>query len=79
VLSCEPCNADRSRRENLVFRDFVWTLEVLGWRALTNRQKVSAFAEALSLQAEWRSAHLPADADGQGLALSYLKMERFKT
>lgn len=79
VLSCEPCNAERSRRENLVFRDFVRTLEVLGWWALTNRQKVAAFAEALSLQAEWRSAHLPADADGQALALSYLKTERFTT
>ncbi len=77
VLSCAPCNAERARRENLVFRDFVWTLEVLGWRALSNRQKVTAFAEALSRQTEWRSAHLPANADGQALALSYLKMERF--
>lgn len=76
VLSCAPCNAGRSRRENLVFRDFVWTLKVLGWRTLTNRQKVAAFAAALSVQAGWRSAHLPADADGQALALVYLKMQQ---
>lgn len=74
VLSCAPCNAGRARRENLVFRDFVWTLDVLGWRALSNRQKVAAFAAALSLDEGWRSAHLPADADGQALALIYLKI-----
>ena len=76
VLSCAPCNAGRARRENLVFRDVVWTLDVLGWRALSNRQKVAAFAAALSLDEGWRSAHLPADAGGQALALVYIKMQQ---
>jgi hypothetical protein len=72
VLACESCNAQRARRENLVFRDFVWTLEVLGRRGLNNRQKVKAFVEALALMLGGKIAVMPTDADGQILALNYI-------
>lgn len=72
VLACLPCNAMRARRENLVFRDFVRTLEALGRLGMTNRQKVQAFRDALSVTNGQDHSILPDDADGKAIALSYV-------
>lgn len=72
VLACVPCNAMRARRENLVFRDFVRTLEALGRLSMTNRQKVQAFRDAISMINGHDHSVLGEDADGQAIALTYI-------
>ena len=71
VLSCLPCNALRARRENLIFRDFIRTLDLLGRRGMTNRQKVQAFRDALTMVCGRNNSILSDDADGKMIALAF--------
>lgn len=74
VLACLPCNSKRCRKENLVFRDFIRTLDLLGRRGMTNRQKVQAFRDALTMVNGRNDSIMPDDADGQAIALVFLRV-----
>jgi hypothetical protein len=71
VLACKECNAERCRKENLVFRDFVRTLAGLGLVPETNQGKLLAFRTALAVLES--PEVLPENLDGQDLALRLVR------
>lgn len=71
VLACKECNAERCRKENLVFRDFVRTLARLGLVPETNRRKLLAFRTALATLES--PEVLPEKLDGQDLAMRFVR------
>lgn len=71
VLACKECNAERCRKENLVFRDFVRTLAGLGLVPETNQGKLLAFRTALAVLES--PEVLPENLDGRDLALRFVR------